>query len=86
MHPPVVRAAKAVFERFVVPLLDMSLPIIILWAKSVDIISAKEDITYNDGITGSHFGVGRIDQIIMPFQVSSSIAKVLKLSTAAFWD
>ena len=68
----------------VVTLLVASLLIIIPWARRVDIISAEEDIAYRDGMTGSHFGVGGIDQIIIPLQVSSSITEVLKLLTATF--
>jgi hypothetical protein len=75
-----------VFEEFavVLPLVFASLPMIIPWAKSVEMISVEEDIVYNDGITGSHFAVGGIDQIIIPFQVSSFIADVLRLSMATF--
>ena len=47
-------------------------------------ISAEDDIVYNDGITGNHFGVGGIDQIIIPLQVSLFITDVLRLSIAAF--
>ena len=86
VHASFAFTARAVFEEFavVLPLLLASLLIIIPWAKRVEIISADEDITYRDGITGSHFAVGGIDQIIIPFQVSSVIADVLKLSTATF--
>ena len=47
------------FEEFglVVALLVISLSIIIPWASKVKIISAEEDGEYNEGITGSHFGV-----------------------------
>ena len=47
-------------------------------------MSAKEVIVYREGITGSHFGVGEIDQRIIPLQVSSLIVDVLRLLTAAF--
>ena len=62
----------------------VTLPIIIPWAKMVDIMSAEEVIAYREGITGSHFGVGGIDQIIIPLHVLSLIADVLSLSMAAF--
>ena len=41
---------------------DSQAPWVLQWS-SVDIISAKEEITYRDGITGSHFGVGGMDCI-----------------------
>jgi hypothetical protein len=75
-----------VFKEFavVLPLVFTFLPMVIPWAKSMEIISAEEDTAYNDGITGSHFAVGGIDRIIIPFQVSSFIADVLRLLTATF--
>src|ERR1700684_2234513 len=81
VHPSVVRVANAVLEELVLP---VTLPIIIPWAKRVDMMSAEEVIAYKEGITGSHFGVGGMDRIITPLQVSSFIAEVLRLSTAAF--
>ena len=48
-------------------------------------MSAKDNIMYRDGIIGSHFGVGGMDQIITPLQVLSLIRKVLRLLIAAFW-
>ena len=39
---------------------------------------------YKHEITGSHFKVGGMDQIIMPLYVSLFITSLLKLSTAAF--
>ena len=86
MHPSVDRAARAVLDEVepVVALLLPSLPIIIPWATRVNTISAEEDIAYNEGITGSHFGEGGIDQMRIPLQVSSDIIEVLKLSTVAF--
>ena len=42
-------------------LAGVSLPIIIPWVSKVEIISTEEDSEYNEGITGSHFGVGGID-------------------------
>jgi hypothetical protein len=47
-------------------------------------MSAAVVIEYSDGITGSHFGVGGIDRIRIPLQVSSFIAEVLRLSMATF--
>ena len=66
-------AAKTVLEGFAVTLSVIPLPIIIPWARRGDIMSAKEDIAYKDRITGSHFGIGGIDQIIIPLHISSSI-------------
>ena len=39
---------------------------------------------YRDGITGSHLAVGGMECMIMPHQVSSVIADLLRLSRAAF--
>jgi hypothetical protein len=51
-----------------------SLPrMIISWASRVETISADVVIEYNEGITGSHFGVGGIDLMMIPLQVSSDI-------------
>jgi hypothetical protein len=47
-------------------------------------MSAADVIAYKDGITGSHFGVGGIDLIMIPLHVSSLIIAALRLSTAAF--
>ena len=81
VHPSVVQTARTVFEELALALVFP--PTIIPWANRVDIISAEEDIVYNDGITGSHFAVGRMDWIMIPHQVSSFITEVPKLSTAA---
>ena len=81
VHPSVVRAARMVFKELALALVFP--PTIIPWANRVDIISAEEDIAYNDGITGSHFAVGGMDQIMIPHQVSSFIMEVPKLSMAA---
>ena len=59
-------------------------PTIIPWAKSVDMMSGADNIAYRDGITRSHFKVGGIDQIIIVFQVSSSIAAVFKSLMVTF--
>jgi hypothetical protein len=77
--------ASAVFEELVpVVVLPISLERIIPWADRVDVMSAEEAMVYNEGITGSHFAVGGMEQIITPLQVSSVIGIVLRLSTAAF--
>ena len=68
----------------VVALLLVSLPRIIPWVSSVDIMSTDEFIEYSKGITSSHFAVGGIDLMIIPLQVLSVIAGVLRLSTATF--
>lgn len=68
----------------VLPLVFISLLTIIPWEKSVEIISANEEIAHNKGITSSHFGSGGIDQIMIPLQVSLLIAEVLRLSMATF--
>ena len=39
-------------------------------------MSAEDNIAYRDGITGSHFAIGRIDWIITPHQVSLLIRGV----------
>ena len=83
VHPSFVRTANTVLEEFVDGLLLGSLARIIPWASRVDTMSAEEVIEYNDGITGSHFVVGGMDLMIIPLQVSSVIAELLKLSTAA---
>ena len=69
-HPSVVWAASAVLIEPVD--VDLSLMIIPL-ANSIETISAEELRVYRDGITGSHFAVGGIDQISIPFQASSVI-------------
>jgi hypothetical protein len=79
VHPSVVWAARTMFETLVV----VTLPRIIPWARSVDIMSVEVVIEYREGITGSHFVVGGINHIIIPLQVSSNMTWVLKLSTAA---
>jgi hypothetical protein len=71
LHPSFVCAASAVGEEFV-PVV-VSLPRIIPWASRVEITSADVVIGYNEGITGSHFGVGGIDLMIIPLQVSSDM-------------
>ena len=71
-----------VFEEFVFALVVP--PMIIPWAKSVETISADDNIAYNDGITGSHFAVGGMDRIMIPRQVSSLITDVPRLLTVAF--
>ena len=80
-HPLVVWAARTLLEEPELAL--VSLPTIIPWVKSVEMISADDDNAYRDGITGSHFAVGGIDQIIIPRQASSLITDVLRLSMAA---
>jgi len=62
----------------------VSTPRIIPWASNIDTISADEVMVYREGITGSHLGVGGMDLIRIPLQVSSVITDVLRLSTAAF--
>ena len=47
-------------------------------------MSTDEVIAYRDGITGSHFDVGGIDQILIPLHALSPIVELLKLSTATF--
>ena len=65
IHPSIILAAKMVFGAVVLgSLAEGSHPIIIPWANSVEIISAEDYIVYRDGITGSHFSVGGMDQII----------------------
>ena len=76
VHPSVVRAARVVLEELVLVVIP---PIIIPWAKRVEMMSAEEVIAYREGITGSHFGIGGIDLITIPLQVSSFIADVLRL-------
>lgn len=83
VHPSVARVARAVFDGVVVLLLG-SLPRIIPWANKVDTMSAEVVIAYREGITGSHFAVGGMDQIMIPLQVSSVMVGVLRLSTATF--
>ena len=80
----IVRAANAVFEKLVPSVALISLARIIPCADRVDIISDEVAIVYNEGITGSHFAVGGMDQIIIPLQVSSDIVELLRLSTTAF--
>ena len=70
--------ARAVIEEFVLVVILVSLPMIIPCAKRVDTISAEDVIAYNEGITGSHFGVGGIDRIMIPLQVSSDIVDVVR--------
>ena len=83
VHPlPIVRSTRTVFEEFVLVL--AFLPMIIPWAKRVEIISAEDAIAYNDGIMGSHLAVGGIDLMIIPLQASSLITEAFRLSTAAF--
>lgn len=89
MHPLVVQMAKAVLEGFApveTTILLAPLARIIPCVKRVNVMSAEVVIEYNEGITGSQFTVGGIDQIIIPLQVSSDIAELLRLSTAAFWE
>ena len=62
VHPSVIQTAGMVFEELALALV---FPLTIIpWANRVDIISAEEDIVYNDSITGSHFAVGGMDRII----------------------
>ena len=83
MHPWTVLADRAVFEELIAFCPDSCLRII-PWAERVDMILAEEVMVYSDGMTGSHFVVGGIDQIIVPLQVSSFIGAVVRLSTATF--
>lgn len=83
MQPSVTRAARTVPEMLVPALTLVPLPRIIPWARRVEIMSAEVVIEYKEGITGSHFEVGGIDQMIVSLQVSSVIGEVLRLSTAA---
>jgi hypothetical protein len=74
VHPSVVVwATRTVFEEF--ELAFVFLPMIMPWAKRVEIISAEDDIAHKDGITGSHLAVRGIDLIIIPRHVSSLITE-----------
>ena len=86
VYPSIIWVASAVLSELapVVALLLVSLPRIIPWVSSVDIMSTDEFIEYSKGITSSHFAVGGIDLMIIPLQVLSVIAGVLRLSTATF--
>ncbi len=52
-------------------------------ASKCDTISADETNVYREGIIGNHLAVVGIERIMIPHQVSSEIALVLRLSTAA---
>ena len=85
VQPPVVRAARTVFEEPAL-VVDFTVPFprVIPCASKVEIISAELVMEYSEGITGNHFIEGGIDLIKIPLQVLSDIAWVLKLSTVTF--
>jgi len=79
----VILATSAVFEEPEVGLFSFPRSRIMPCASKCDTISADETNVYREGIIGNHLAVVGIERIMIPRQVSSEIALVLRLSTAA---
>ena len=83
MHTSPVLATNAVFvDDPDMGLLRTPLSSIIPCAIRVENTSAVVVIVYKEGITGSHFVVGGIERIMIPFYESLSLPHVIQLDSS----